>query len=203
MKKLVLAMACVLSLALLASCKQAASVQDVNVKNQESTAASIFYGDASFTASFVTGGTADGTTGVVPYIADTSATNKSVAYSNAKRYASIKWEQNTETVDTNVKTYTFELPVVYNPATNATTGTQTQLVYKTLKFNIAKLGDDYYADLTTDASLGDKVTKIEFSDGNPESSEFTIKSLGVPGTDRNGNALPFTVSLSNIKFTRK
>ena len=48
MKKLVLAMACVLSLGLLASCKQ--GVQDVNLQNQEKSEKTVYVGKTTFTA---------------------------------------------------------------------------------------------------------------------------------------------------------
>ena len=105
MKKLVLAMACVLSLGLLASCKQ--GTQDVNLKNQEFSTNSQYVGDASFSAAFVQLGTADATTGVQPYVADTTTTNQSVAYSNAEAFASISWSKGSQSESTNYETYTF------------------------------------------------------------------------------------------------
>ena len=200
MKKLVLAMACVLSLALLASCKQAASTQDVNVKNANDTQGSSFACDASFAAAFVTPGTADATTGVAGFVADTATTNQSVAFSNAEQFASISWSKSYETLDSNYTEYTLMLPYVYNSNTAATTNKASYLTYGKFGGNngikIWKLGDDYYATLTTD-STGDKVTKLEFTEGNPEASEFVIKSFGVwtVGSKK--------VSLSNVKFTRK
>lgn len=69
MKKLVLAMACVLSLGLLASCKQ--GVQDVNLQNQDKTEAGEFYGKLEGTFKLQT------TTGAGTTLAYTDATTTS------------------------------------------------------------------------------------------------------------------------------
>ena len=198
MKKLVLAMACVLSLALLASCKQAASVQDVNLKNQEFSTNSQYYGDASFSAAFVKlAAAADATTGITAYEADTATTNQSVAYSNAEAFASVSWSKGSQSESTNYETYTFKLPYVYNSNTTATTNTSGVLSYGVWTFNIEKIGDAYYTtDVVTNSQTG-KLTKVEFSEGDFDASEFVIKSLGVKTVGTK------SVSLSNIKFTRK
>ena len=201
MKKLVLAMACVLSLALLASCKQAASTTDVNLKNQEFQTASNFYGDASFAAAFVTLDTANATTGISAYKADTATTNQSVAYSSAKQLAKISWSENSQSESTNYETYTFVVPFVWNSNTAATTNTSGVLAYGTWTFTIEKIGDDYFAKITND-STGSNWTKLEFTDGNPEASEFVIKSLGVVDADPSDSGVK-SVSLTNVKFTRK
>ncbi len=196
MKKLVLAMACVLSLALLASCKQAASVQDVNLKNQEFSTTSKYVGTASFTATFMTLDTANtnATTGVTPYKVDTTVTTKSFVYSElGNGPATVSWNKS-EAESSNYEEYTITIPYVYNA--NTASSAVSNLTYGTFGLPVAKIGDDYYAKIKTDSTAA-KFTKLEFTEGNPEESKFTLKTAGIV------IAQGETISLSNITFERK
>ena len=191
MKKLVLAMACVLSLGLLASCKQ--GTQDVNVKNQESSEVYQYYGTVSFSASAKTSVVDDASAGTYKWDA---AEHKSLEYSEQKGQAWIGWGTDREKRESNYKYYTLEIPYKYCTNTEATIKSYS---YRTATINIYKIGNKYY---TNNANLDAKSTtanraEVTFSKGNPESETFTIASLGVIDA---GSSNYFDVS--NITFTR-
>ncbi len=189
MKKLVLAMACVLSLGLLASCKQ--GTQDVNVKNAADTEAYLYYGSASFSASAKTDVVDDAAAGTRKWAA---ADNKSLEYSEQKKMASITWGTNYEKTESNYKSYSLSIPCRYCADTTATNKSYT---YPNISVTIYKIGSKYYTDNANyDAkSTNPNRAEVTFSKGNPESETFTIASLGVIYAGS-------YFDVSNITFTR-
>jgi hypothetical protein len=185
MKKLVLAMACVLSLGLLASCKN--GVQDVNVKNANDTALFSNVGKTTFTA---TKQTVSGT--ATPYTwAD--ATGVTVSESAYKYASSIQATKDQEAVTSNIEKK-WTLKIAYKTTlTGATTSSEAVATV-----NIYKIGSNYYADdafesAATGTGVATKESAVKFTEGDPESDTFTIESLGVVGG----------IKFSNIKFTKK
>ena len=194
MKKLVLAMACVLSLGLLASCKQ--GTQDVNLKNQAATESNDYLGKASFTASLQKRETSDTTTGAKKWVADD--TKKSLSYSEHQGWASVSWGASRDKVEGNYKSYTLNIPYVYDSDTNTGANNVSDLEYGTITLYIYKIGDKYYtnsANYSPDTTNATRA-EVKFSKGNPESSEFTIDSIGVYYAKSN------YWTISNITFKR-
>ena len=110
MKKLVLAMACVLSLGLLASCKN--GVQDVNVKNANDTEGALFVGTVELTATPV-----QSNTSTKAWEASTPAND---AFAVGPQHATVAWATSSEKYDTNVKNFTLKFYVEYNGDTTST-----------------------------------------------------------------------------------
>ena len=197
MKKLVLAMACVLSLGLLASCKQ--GTQDVNVKNSADTEAYFYYGTGNFSAVCAKKSTPAATTGSQSWEAD-SDTKKSLSYNEKKQPASIKWSTDAEKVEGNNKKFTLTIPYVYDSNTNTGADTVSDLKYDVFTVTIEKIAGKYYvSDANEDANTNEATfTEVEFSENKgPDSSEFTLKSIGVKSVEGQ------TWTISNITFKRK
>ena len=197
MKKLVLAMACVLSLGLLASCKQ--GTQDVNLKNQAATEGFRYFGSVSFSAAKQNIVADNTTTGTSKFEASTAKT--SMTYSDKEKFASISYRVDLDKPEGNFKTYTLGIPYVIDSDTD--TNLASDLTYGSFTVNIYKIGDKYYTDdANKDATTGNKTkAEVKFSKGNPESETFTIESLGVLKYTSN-NPAPDNWSVSNITFTR-
>ena len=181
MKKLVLAMACVLSLGLLASCKQ--GVQDVKLTNQEKTESSKYVGTTTFSATkkTITGTAANGT---VTY-AYTDATGYTIS-ANAKLFkSSVQKSKSYDTVESNVEG-SWTLTVSYDE-TYTVGGTSTTSKGNTVSFTIYKVGDKYYCDnanyaLTSSTSTSTAATtetEVTFTAGSPDEAEFTVTGLGI------------------------
>ena len=188
MKKLVLAMACVLSLGLLASCKQ--GVQDVSVKDANDTEASAFYGEVegTFTCQKTTG---SGDT--LAYTADDAATHATLAPSSNWKFSEISWKKESEKVDTNYTTYT--LTVQFAKSSTASNATSEE---KAKTFTFYKIGDKYYMNDYVSGPQASQTKKAELSlTGTPEDSEFTVADFGYIafGSD--------VFTAKNVKFTRK
>lgn len=196
MKKLVLAMACVLSLGLLASCKQ--GTQDVNLKNQAATESYRYDGPASFSATkMVLEADSNSTVGAYKFTASTAKT--SMVYSDKRTLATISWKLGSDKVE-GVKTYDLYIPYVIDSDTDS--NNLSDLSYGAFTINIYKIGDKYYTDsanvdptIANNNGWNNATTRAEvkFSKGNPESETFTIESVGV---------LTNGWSVSNITFTR-
>ncbi len=196
MKKLVLAMACVLSLGLLASCKQ--GTQDVNLKNQAASENFTYYGSASFSAAKKS------------IIVDTSSTvgakkfdavsNTSMSYSDKQQLASISWNtSNYDKTESNYKTYTLVVPYVIDSDTTANANNLSDLSYGKFTIVIYKIGSKYYTDSANKDPTTNAATRaeVEFADSNrPDSEKFTIKSLGVLADDA------ANWEITNLTFTR-
>ncbi len=191
MKKLVLAMACVLSLGLLASCKQ--GTQDVNLKNQAASEEFRYFGSVSFSASKQNIEVDNTTTGTYKFTASTAKT--SMTYSDKEKFAQVSYKVDVDKPEGNFKVYNLLIPYVID--SNTETNTVSDLSYGSFTVNIYKIGDKYYTDdANKDATTGSKTkAEVKFSKGNPESETFTIESLGVL-------ASPANWSVSNITFTR-
>ena len=189
MKKLVLAMACVLSLGLLASCKN--GTQDVNLKNQAATEGYAFYGDVAGT--FVcqkTTGSGDS----LAYTAEDATVHATLAPSSNWAFSSLSWSTSTDKVDTNYTTYTLIIKFAHNTgATNAVSTADTKT------FTIYKIGDKYYTDSFTTSPSSTKKAEVKFTEGTPEDSKFTIESLGIISTENNSSE---KYSATGITFTR-
>lgn len=195
MKKLVLAMACVLSLGLLASCKN--GVQDVNLKNQEKTEAYSVKGATTFTAALKTqSGSFPSTTWTA-----SSTTTKSLAGSEVVQFSTVEKTKGSDTVDSNYELYTLTIAYAYNANTSATNPTYT---YGTKAIKIYKIGDKWYTEdgnndanyWSSSATAAERKAVVEFSEGDLSASTFTIKSLGVV------NIASDTWELTNVKFTK-
>ena len=191
MKKLVLAMACVLSLGLLASCKQ--GVQDVNLQNQEKTEAYEAKGTVTFDAARVV------TTGTFPsksWTTTNAPTNTSLSATTAKAFAKVEKTKKFDSRDSNYEEYTITFDVVYD---GDTTSANNVLSYSTGKtVTLYKIGDKWYTD---DANIDANYTSttkalVEFAEGSEPTGNFTIKSLGTVAWGT-GNW-----SISNFKFTK-
>ena len=173
MKKLVLAMACVLSLALLASCKQDAA-SSISVSNQEFQEGSIYYGDFSFTAAPKEAGTP--VNGVTPFVAATGAAKDvSLAYSSKKKFGSISWGETADKVNTNYTTYSLTIPYAY---CDDTTADPKVYAYSSVTLQIYEIGGEYFYDnYIADATNGANKTKLDV-EGSLD-GEFKIASIGV------------------------
>ena len=165
MKKLVLAMACVLSLGLLASCKQ--GVQDVNLQNQEKSEASEYYGSVTGTFAIQKVST-DGKS----YEADTAAKDTLVG-SDVWKFSKLSWTESSQTTDTNYKTYTLKAEFAYN--SNATTTTEAES--KSASIEIYEINGKFYYNDYAASPISTKRTEIKLT-GTPADSEFTIETLG-------------------------
>ena len=189
MKKLVLAMACVLSLGLLASCKN--GTQDVNLKNQAKTELYSVKGATTFTAALKQ---VDGTFPSKTWKADDA--KKSLAGSEVVKFSKVERDANHDSFDTNYDLYKFTIAYAYCGATDATNKTYT---YGTKEINLYKIGETWYTDdANRDANYdtnAERRAKVEFSEGDP-SGNFTIKSLGVISIADN------TWELTDVKFTK-
>ena len=162
MKKLVLAMACVLSLALLASCKQAASTQDVNLKNQEKAESYAWKGAVTLTADAVSGTTA--------YTSTAAADGFTVG----PQFAEIKWSEGADTLDSNYKDFALTFYADYN---NNTAATNYNPSWALVTLNFSKIADKYYVQYTAPSTIGSTtVVKAVTVDGDPLSGEFTIST---------------------------
>ena len=184
MKKLVLAMACVLSLALLASCKQAASTQDVNLKNQEKSESSAYIGALTVSADPVSLDTT-----AHAYKSTTSTTDAFVV----NGFATVKWEESSDTKDTNYKLFT----ISYEGAIDSVnTDTALPTSYSTKTIEIYLIGGEYYV-LTSNVDANNNVTtgktKIKLESGDPASGSFEFTGLGVLANDT-------SISYSKITF---
>ena len=186
MKKLVLAMACVLSLGLLASCKQ--GVQDVSVKDANDTEASKFYGEVegTFTCQKLSS-SGDA------YTADDATIHTTLAPSSNWEFSEISWTKDSEKLDTNYTTYT--LTVQFTKSTTASNATSAA-AKKT--FTFYKLGDKYYMNNYVSGPQNSQTKKAELSlTGTPEDSEFTVADFGYITVGSN------TFTAKDVKFTRK
>ena len=193
MKKLVLAMACVLSLGLLASCKQ--GVQDVNLQNQEKSEKTAYVGKTTFTATkqTITGTTANGTT----TYAFTDASGYTIS-ANAKLFKSkVESDKDRDTYTSNIEK-SWKLTVCYDE-TYTVGGTSTTTKGQTVEFNIYKIGDKYYSDdanyaLTSSTSTSTAATtETELTlTASPDDAEFTVTGLGIKNN----------IKWSSITFTR-
>ncbi len=186
MKKLVLAMACVLSLALLASCKQAASTQDVNLKNQAASEAGSYKGTVTLTADA-------GSYSAATWTSTASTTDGFLVGPN---YATISWDKNRDNVGTNYKSFTLTFDVFYATDTAATSNGSS---YTSTSISFDKVGDDYYYYTTVGTANGAKkvLNKLELVDGDPASGSFTLKGWGQISLDSQ------TANVSQIKFEVK
>ena len=191
MKKLVLAMACVLSLGLLASCKQ--GVQDVNLQNQEKTETYEAKGTVTFDAARVV------PTGTFPSKSWTTTgapANTSLSATTAKAFAKVVKSKSFDTRDSNYEEYTITFDVVYN---ENTTSANTVLDYSSTDKTVTlyKIGDKWYTDNANIDANYNSTTKalVEFSEGDP-TGNFTIKSLGTVAWGT-GNW-----SITNFKFVK-
>ena len=194
MKKLVLAMACVLSLGLLASCKQ--GVQDVNLQNQEKTTEFKNVGKVTFTSIAQKEITGAGTT-ASPY-AISDVTGQSFTASDYKFASEISATKDKDALTSNVEgSWTFNIAFKQS----WTNGSAEVVVPVT----IYKVAGKYYTDkanmtLTTSGTF--KATReavVTFSEGDPESDTFTIDSLGIAPTSGDR---PNYYELKGIKFTK-
>ena len=177
-------MACVLSLGLLASCKQ--GVQDVNLKNANDTESFANVGKTTFTAVKQTrSGTA------IPY-AWTDATGITVSESAYKFASSIKATKEQEAVTSNVEK-TWTLKIAYKTTTTgATTSDETVATVKIYKIGSNYYTDDAFESTATGSAVATREAAVKFTEGDPESDTFTIESLGVVDG----------IKFSNIKFTK-
>ncbi len=188
MKKLVLAMACVLSLGLLAvSCKQ--SVPEADGK----TEAYYVKGTVTFDAARVV------TTGTFPSKSWTTTgapTNTSLSATTAKAFARVSKTNQYESVDSNFDQYTVTFDVVYDDDTTSSTNV---LSYPTASSSVTlyKIGDKWYTDSANIDANYSSTTKalVEFSEGDA-TGNFTIKSLGTVNWGT-GNW-----SITNFKFVK-
>ena len=171
MKKLVLAMACVLSLGLLASCKN--GTQDVNLKNQAKTEVYSAKGTVTFTAAAKAQGTE--AFGSKTWVAGTA--NQSLAGSEVVQFSTVEKDVNRDSVDANYEQYKLTIAFAYCANTTATTPSYS---YGTKEINLYKIGDKWYTDdANRDANYNaERKAVVEFSEGDP-TGNFTIKSLGV------------------------
>ena len=181
-------MACVLSLGLLASCKN--GTQDVNLKNQAATEGYAFYGDVAGT--FVcqkTTGSGDS----LAYTAEDATVHATLAPSSNWAFSSLSWSTSTDKVDTNYTTYTLKVQFASSStATNATSSSANKT------FTFYKLGDKYYMDDFVAGPQTAQTKKAELTlTGSPEDSEFTVADLGYITVGSN------TFTAKDVKFTRK
>ncbi len=184
MKKLVLAMACVLSLGLLASCKQ--GTQDVNVKNSADSEKTAFAGTVSLSATPVYPDTTDKAWKA------TAAAND--AFSVGPQFATIEWESGAEKVDTNFSAFTLKFNVDYNSDTTSTTYNP---VYDEATIKFIKVGDKYYTYSKNVNANGTVDSKVELTvTGNPKEGKFTIDGSFIASLDSN------TAQISQIKFEK-
>ena len=192
MKKLVLAMACVLSLGLLASCKQ--GVQDVNLQNQEKSEKTVYVGKTTFTATKQQVN-ASATAPVTYSIGDASGYTISA---NAKLFGSkVESDKDRDTYTSNIEK-SWTLTVCYDE-TYTYGGTSTTTKGQTVSFKIYKVGDKYYCDdanyaLTSSSSNTTAATPetVLTLTGSPDDAEFTVTGLGIKNN----------IKWSSITFTR-
>ena len=190
MKKLVLAMACVLSLALLASCKQAASTQDVNLKNQAATEVSTYKLDVTGTFALQT---TTGTGTSTAYTADTTANHATLVPSDAFGFSEITCDINRDKVDANYKQWTLKVMFAHNTGASGAANTSAK---KT--FTIYKLGDKYYIDDYKSSYFTTGRAELTVT-GSLDDAEFTIASLGFISPDNSSEVY----SSGSITFKRK
>ena len=187
MKKLVLAMACVLSLGLLASCKN--GVQDVNVKNANDTEGAAFAGTIALTADAVDGGTT----------AYTSTTSTTDGFLVGPQHAIVSWKKDVEKGDGNIT----ELSIVFYAKYVLNTGATTTYTYgdsDKVTLKLLKIGDNWYNEAALEAaSTGEKSApkKIEKVEGDPLTGSFTFEGLGVSSQIASTKA-----TISKIVFTK-
>ena len=182
MKKLVLAMACVLSLALLASCKQEAASSDVTVKNQVANQSYTYKGNVSGT--FTPQKTESG-----KWVKDADAEDK-LSTSSTWGYSEISW---TIDMGDNYQDYLLTAELAYK-ADSSSDPEPAQL-----SWTIYKLGDKYYIDDYQGADQTVAPAKAEIKikdDGSLEDDEFVITDLGIVGS--NG----VTWKVTDLKFAK-
>ena len=185
MKKLVLAMACVLSLGLLASCKQ--GTQDVNLKNQEKSQSFEYKGTVTVSATLVQTSD-DGKS----YVSKSVTPMPSLSGSEYKGFATLTWGTSYDTRESNYTEYTLKFYTEYNSgATNATTQYND---VSTLTFY--KIGDNFYYDNYKSSPTATGKVKLDLPKGKPGDSEFTISSLGYISSNSE------TWKIENLKFVK-
>ena len=183
MKKLVLAMACVLSLGLLASCKQ--GVQDVNLQNQEKTEGFDFFGTVVVAADPVSLDTT-----AHAYKSTSSTTDGFVV----DGFATVSWTKAADTVTSNYKSFTIK----FSGATdNNTSDTAKPSSYSDKTVTVYVINNEYYvksSDVDANNNVTTGKTKLTLSSGDPETGSFTLTGFGV--TSEN-----IDLSISSIAFT--
>ena len=170
MKKLVLAMACVLSLALLASCKQEAAT-DIAVNNQEFSTRTSYIGTVAVTADPVSLNTTDHA-----YKSTTSTTD---GFKVDSAFATVEWSEGAENTSSNYKVFTLS----FKGAIDAdTTDNTLPTSYSSYSVKFYEIGDKYYVEASSVDSNNNVTTakkEIELEDGDPASGSFTFKNIGV------------------------
>lgn len=176
MKKMLLVLASVMGLGILVSCTQEPQELIITQKD-DYVAYNHMYG------------------GIATVTMNTRSNISSIEF-DENDYAYISYQDNAYNTKTNCKNYRLTVPVVYKTTTTIGSTETTTTYHDSFSISFTKIGDDYKFDSSNIIANNSNNNYKAGLEGNPESSNFTIKNIKV---SVNG----YSVYLDSLSFTRK